>query len=422
MKANIYSQRTDVELALLKSIDFSCIKQAAFRGAEGLENCTVFKAQLIDGGTSVGQDNHGRYVVVNQTLEAGKTYMVDDDDIVNAVDDLPALVAVMKAMAVKNAIIKKHRSSYASDSNGICEGSAWRSLSREISLSALKGELTIAKVDALFDGMAADAQARSARERGDQLAKEYKATSEKQDWLSRSEMSCAEGRVEKNKMTIEDGSGGVVVFELQDGKLVSSVVAFPGSAASIMRGGLPVATSAMVDLLAFHKVDAEVVYTKVDGTGMIERRVSLKNRGEFPMVDYCVSKSKRPAYLAAKKLFGGCTGAQLFDYEHMSGIKAKILGMQSIGVEIYRGDRRMKLQVPLNLVVPEKGSPSIRATIGSLPAEVAPYIVFRNYLSSGLKTIKEMTGSRFVEMCGEIGYTDAQAYDTLRKLWQIEAL
>jgi hypothetical protein len=150
--------------------------------------------------------------------------------------------------------------------------------------------------------------------------------------------------------------------------------------------------------------------------------VSLKNKGEYPMVDYCVSKSGRPAYLAAKKLFGGCTGAQLFDYEHMSGIKAKILELQTLKVVVEKAGNDLSLQVPINLVVPEKGSPRIRATIGTLPPKTAHYSVFRAHLSNGLKPKTLMTAQSFLTMCEEIGYAKEQVYDTLRKLWQIEAV
>jgi hypothetical protein len=421
MNANVYRQKEEVELCLLKSIDFSGMKPVALKSEALDTSCTIFKVYMAEGGNSVGMDNNGRYVVVPTTLQVGKHYVLDDERNSYLVDDLPRAVAAMRAMAAHNHTIYERQHGRGLRSSYGTEYEAWKRLTHPIGVEDLRGVFTVEAVDLVFADMEQKVEDHVELDNAKARLRAAEVRTNDEEWSVASEASYRNGRIEKSVLTFVEGTD-IVAFTLDNGKLFSAVFKSKETADLYFKDRLPSNTSTLVSTLATMREDAEVVYTTMTPTGQVERHASLKNKGEHPMVDYCVSKSGRPAYLAAKKLFGGCTSAQLFDYEHMSGIKAKILEMQALKVVVEKAGNDLSLQVPINLVVPEKGSPRIRSTIGSLPPRTSHYSVFRTYLSNGLKPRSLLSAQQFLAMCEEIGYTKEQVYDTLRKLWQIEAV
>lgn len=417
VKISKAKNKEELEMLLLRQIDTSKMEPPKC-GTIGY-NTTVFKTYWSEDGTTVGRSNAGVYVVVPTTMPLGKAYMVDDDNNCVEIKDFKSFSDAADAIEAANDYIYKKQSFRGKDGD---RDEQWMHMS-SITLRELEGDITPGKVEELLEKRKAMVASEKARKKEQEARAKAAQDAEEKEWQEKS--------LADNNYT--DIAGGVMLLTdrtdqaritLADGKKFSDYYSDPEG---IMRftTGLPAACIGdVVSSLVLRKADCTIEYSKKQEDDTVKTTsVQLRAKGLFPVVDHCPSKSNRAAYLAMKKLFGGCTSAQLFDYEGMSGIKAKVLELRSLDVTIERpGERSATVSVPINVTIVERGSPDLNVKIGSLPAKKVGYIDVKKHLTSGLHVKQSFDTPGFVFFCQELGFTKEDAYKELRKRWQLEAL
>jgi len=407
MRPQRFDNIEQAETALLRPIKASKVKapNLSFDGGEAFTVC------FSEDGASVGINRYDNVLVFNTTLEVGSTYIMHGDDYdIKKIEDVVAFKEMCEALKIANAKIQDY--SY----NGRKPG--WNRHGEMLRIQDLDGDFTKEKVAEAFDAMKLRVEAIVESAESERKAREKEVAEKQEEWEKKPHMVNRSGgsQVVYDGSTITDNTiDGSYTISLDDKCSVSKHFSLldatsPGfsTVSTIMRH------------LESSKADFTVEWKPLEGEAT---KVHLRCSGEFPVVDTCVSKSRRPIYLAMKKLKGKCTAAQLYSYEKMSGIKAKLLEIDNIVVNVERPDRKeYRLQVPVCFTLNSRDPSNIDVKIGSSFEGVAGYIGLKGHLCQGLRVSKKIDADEFISIMELIGVKREDALGELRKRWQVEAI